>query len=82
MSATFEGFWMVVKENPTKGETLRMKMIDLEKVESFEVINEKMIKVFMSNSESFNLKIDHVEFGEMLMEIADGYGKLFIFNQN
>ena len=60
----------------------RLKTIDSEQVESWETIDEKHTKVFMKSGDTFLLRIETKDFGDIIIDDEDAYGKILVFSQN
>lgn len=77
----FETFY-VQRINKEGTRLYRLKTIDSEQVESWEIIDEKHTKVFMKSGDTFLLHIGIKEFGEIIIDNEDAYGKILVFSKN
>lgn len=79
--AYFETFYVqrVLKDGTR---IYKLKTIDSEQVESWEIVDESHTKVFMRSGNSFLLNIDIKSFGEIIINNEDIYGRILVFSQN
>lgn len=77
----FESFYV---QRISKGgnRLYRIKTIDSEQIESWEIIDEKHTKVFMRSGDSFVLNINIRRFGDIIIDNEDAYGKILVFSKN
>jgi len=80
--ALYEPFYVKRKKDTTQEEFVRVKLIDLEEVESWEQEDDKHTLVFMKSGDVFMIILPHTEFGDIMFDSVDIYGRWFIFNQN
>lgn len=79
--AFFETFYVQrVKKDGTR--VYKIKTLDSERVESWEIIDENHTKVFMVSGDSFLLHINIQKFGEIIIDNEDAYGRILVFSQN
>jgi len=77
----FETFYVQrIKKNGDK--IYRLKTLDSEEVESWEIVDEKHTKVFMKSGDTFVLHINILKFGEIIIDNEDAYGRILVFSQN
>lgn len=79
--AYFEVFYrqIITKEGKRK---YRKKTFDVERVESWEPVDEKHVNVTMTSGEKFILYSSEQVFSEMVISSHDFYGQLLTFNTN
>jgi len=77
----FETFYVQkIKSDGTR--FYRIKTIDSEQVESWEIIDDAHTKVFMKSGDSFILHINIQKFGEIIIDNEDAYGRILVFSKN
>jgi len=77
----FETFY-VQKINSEGTRLYRLKTLDTEEVESWEIVDENHTKVFMKSGDSFQLHINVQKFGEIIIDNEDAYGRILVFSAN
>ena len=79
--AFFETFYVQrIQKDGTR--IYKIKTLDSEMVESWEIIDENHTKVFMRSGDSFLLHINIQKFGEIIIDNEDAYGRILVFSQN
>jgi hypothetical protein len=77
----FETFHIKLRDK--KGGTVyRLKTLDSEQIESWELVDNKHTKVTMRSGDTFVLHIDIQTFGDIIINYEDAYGKILVFSQN
>jgi len=77
----FETFY--VKRKDDDGEYIyKLKTIDSEQVESWEVNDDTHTTVFMKSGDIFILNIAIQDFGDIIIDYEDAYGKILVFSKN
>ena len=81
--AIFRAFW-AAEELPNPGDkfALAARTIDIEKIESWEFVDEGFTRVFMDSGDTFIVKSSQSNFSTIVYSYTDGYGVLFNFNKN
>lgn len=79
--AYFETFYVQrIDKDGTRG--YRIKTLDSERVESWEHVDNSHTKVFMKSGDTYILHISVEDFGEIIINNEDVYGRILVFSNN
>ena len=70
----------VVDKNGKVG--YRTRSLDINEIESWELLDEEHTKIFTKGGDKFIAKINFNAVADTCMALADEYGKLFVFYPN
>lgn len=77
----FETFY-VQRINKEGNRLYRIKTLDSEQVESWEIIDANHTKVFMASGDMFVLHINVKDFSNIIIDNEDAYGKILVYSKN
>lgn len=77
----FESFY-VQRINKEGNRLYRIKTIDSEQVESWEIVDSKHTKVVMRSGDKFVLNMNIRDFADIIIDNEDAYGRILVYSRN